>query len=85
MPGTVYLLCAFTSLLCAGVSLRGYRALAVNLLFWTSLCFFGLAIDNLLLYIDFVVVPETDLSSVRNLAGLVSLLLLIYGLVWDSN
>ena len=85
MAGAVYLLCALTSFLCAVLSLRGYRAQAVNLLFWTSLCFFGFAIENVLLYCDRVVVPDIDLSLARSIARLVSLLLLIYGLVWDSN
>jgi hypothetical protein len=35
--------------------------------------------------LDFVVVPHTDLSIVRSLIGLTSLLLLVYGLVWDTN
>lgn len=85
MAGAVYLLCALTSLTCGVLSLRGYRALAVNLLFWTSLCFFGFAIENVLLYCDRVAFPDIDLSLTRTLAGLVSLLLLVYGLVWDTN
>ena len=85
MPGAVYLLCAATSLACAVLLLRSYRKLGIKLLFWSSLCFWGLAIDNALLYVDMIVVPNVDWSMPRLLVGLVSVLLLVFGLVWDTT
>ena len=84
MPGAVYLLCAATSLACAILLLRSYRSLGIKLLFWSSLCFWGLALDNVLLYVDMVVVPDVDLSIANSAVGLVSALLLVFGLVWDA-
>ena len=85
MPGAVYLLCAATSLACAVLLLRGYRTLGINLLFWSSLCFWGLTIDNVLLYVDMIVVPDIDVSIAHLLVGLASVLLLVFGLVWDTT
>ena len=47
--------------------------------------FLGLTIDNALLYVDVIVMPEIDLSVWRNLPGLLALGMLLYGLVWDSK
>jgi hypothetical protein len=85
MSGGVYLLCAVTSCLCSILLWRGYRRTSVKLLFWSSMCFLGLTIDNVLLYVDVVVIPEIDLSVWRKLPGLLALVALLYGLVWDSK
>src|SRR5688500_5367730 len=57
----------------------------VRLLYWSSLCFLGMAINNLLLYVDLIVGPNWDLSMAPNIANLVSLALLCYGLIWDAS
>jgi hypothetical protein len=85
IPGLVYLLCAATCLLCAAMLLRGYRQTAVRLLFWSGLCFVGLMLDNLMLYVDVVVVPDVNLAVWRKLPGLVAIVLLLFGLVWESK
>jgi hypothetical protein len=66
MAETVYALCAVTSILCAVLLLRGYRISRTRLLFWASLCFVCLAINNVLLFIDLIVVPDIDLASWRS-------------------
>jgi hypothetical protein len=81
MAEAVYLLCALTSLLCAVMLFRGYRSSRTRLLFWSCLCFAGLAVNNVLLFVDLVVVPEFDLRVLRASTALVSLALLVYGLV----
>ena len=83
--GAVYLLSAATSCLCAFMLLRGYWKSSVRLLFWSGLCFIGLAMENLALYVDVVVVPSYDISLWRRMPGLVAIILLVYGLVWDSK
>ena len=85
VPGLVYLLCAATSLLCAVLLLRAYLVQHVRLLFWSSLCFFGLMLDNLILYVDVIVIPDVDLSIWRKLPGLVAIMLLLFGLIWESE
>jgi hypothetical protein len=85
MTGLVYLLCAATCLLCAILLLRGYRHTRVTLLFWSALCFFGLMIDNIMLYVDVVVVPDVNLAIWRKVPGFLATLLLVFGLVWESK
>jgi heme/copper-type cytochrome/quinol oxidase subunit 4 len=81
----VYALCALTSIACVWLLLRGYARTRVRLLLWSGLCFAGLALNNILLFIDLRVLPETDLSLARTLPALVGVALLLYGLVWESR
>jgi hypothetical protein len=81
----VYLLCAATSFGCFVMLLRGYFKSGFRLLLWSSLCFAGLTLDNVMLYIDLAIVPDFDLTGYRRLPGLIGLILLIYGLVWESK
>lgn len=85
MANVVFLLCAATSLACAVLLLRGYLRNRVPLLLWSSLCFVGLAVNNVLLVVDLILVPGRDLLLFRNLSGFLSLTLLVFGLVWDSE
>jgi Family of unknown function (DUF5985) len=85
MAGLVYLLCAATCLLCAVMLLRGYAKQGVRLLLWSGICFAGLMVENVMLYIDVIVVPDIDLSLWRKLPGLAALVVLLIGLIWDSN
>ena len=85
MSIAVYVLCALTSLACAVMLLRSYVANRTRLLLWSSLCFIGLAVNNILLFVDLVMVPNIDLSLWRQLATLCGLVLLLYGLIWDRK
>lgn len=85
MASLVYLLCAITSLICASLLLRSYLANRTPLLFWSSLCFIGLAMNNILLFIDLVIVPTIDLSLYRMLFALIAVLVLVFGLIWDKE
>jgi hypothetical protein len=85
MTGLVYVLCAGTCLFCAVLLLRGYRQSRVTLLFWSGLCFVGLMIDNIMLYVDLVVVPDVNLAIWRKLPGFIATVLLVFGLVWESK
>jgi hypothetical protein len=85
MPGSVFLLCAATCMLCSMLLYRAYRQKRVPLLFWSSLCFFGLMIDNGMLYADLHVFPEVQMVVWRKLPGLIATVLLLIGLVWESE
>lgn len=85
MEALVYLLCAATSCACAVLLLRAYKQSGARLLFWSGLCFVGLALNNILLFVDLEVLPQTDLFLLRSLPALIGLLLLIFGLIWDSE
>lgn len=81
----VYLLCAATSLLCAILLYLKYRRSKTKLLFWSAICFSGLALNNILLVIDVVVLGQsTDLSTWRVLPAAFGLTALVMGLAWES-
>jgi len=80
----VYLLCAATSLVCAGQLFRSYLRNRSPLLFWSCLCFLGLAINNVLVFVDLILIPTIDLSMVRALSALIAISLLLFGLVWEA-
>jgi hypothetical protein len=63
---------------------NGHRASRTRLLFWSCLCFIGLAVNNVLLFLDLVVVT-TDLSLLRTSVAVASMLALCLGLVWESR
>jgi hypothetical protein len=85
MQGSVFLLCAATCLLCAIMLFRGFARSHFRLLFWSGLCFTGLMVDNLMLYADIYVFPDVSLVIWRKLPGLVALMLLLFGLIWESK
>jgi hydrogenase/urease accessory protein HupE len=85
MAELVYYLCALTSLACAVLLLRAYAQRKARLLLWSGLGFVGFTLGNVLLVIDVVVVPEIDLSLIRSLPVLAGLIVLIYGMVWDTK
>jgi len=81
----VYALCALTSIACAVLLLRGYRRSGVRLLLWSGLCFAGLALNNVLLFIDVRVVPDVDLSLWRTIPAVAGVIILLYGLIWETR
>jgi hypothetical protein len=85
MAEVVYLLCTVTSIACAILLYRGYRQTRTRLLFWSSLCFAGLALNNVLLFVDMVIVPAADLSTLRGLVALAAMMILLFGLIWERQ
>ncbi len=85
MGPAVYLLAAFTSLLCAFLLFRGYLRGRKRLLFWSALCFTGLALSNGLVFVDLIVFPDVNLYRWRLATAALAMLVLLYGLIWDSD
>ena len=81
---TVYVLCALTSIACTVLLVRGYLKSRVKLLLWSSICFLGLALNNIMLVVDRVIFTAQDLSIPRAIPGAVGMLVLLFGLIWDS-
>jgi len=81
----VYILCSFVGLLCGILLLRAYRTSRMRLLLWSSLCFLGLAVSNMITFIDLVIFPEVDLYEFRLYVSAVAMVLLVFGLIWDSE
>ena len=85
MANVVYSLCALTSIVCAALLIQGFLRTRSRLLLWSSLCFVGLVVNNLLLVVDRIFVPDVDLYTMRSFSALVALSLLVYGLIWESK
>lgn len=85
MKSAVYILNSVTFAACAVLLLRGYWRGKRRLLLWSGLCFAGLAVSNLLVFVDLVVLPEVDLYLLRLGVAAVSMLLLVWGLVWEGE
>jgi uncharacterized protein DUF5985 len=85
MAEVVYVLCAATSLACAVLLLNEYRKNRTRLLFWSSVCFIGLAANSIVMFVDLVIVPTRDLSILRGLLAVAAMGALVYGLIWESR
>jgi hypothetical protein len=85
MHAYVNILGTITVGLCAWLLLRGYLKGRARLLLWSGLCFLGLTAANALLFVDLAIVPHANLYEWRLGVAAVSILLLIYGLVFESE
>jgi hypothetical protein len=85
MAQIVYILCGITSVACALLLYRQYRRRPGSLLFWSTCCFLCLAATNILLYVDLIVIPAVDLSVLRNAITLAGMMMLLYGMIRQSN
>jgi hypothetical protein len=86
MAPLVYLLGTFVSLLCAILLLRAYGNVRMKLLLWSGLCFIGLTISNALLCVDLLLLATSvDLYMARLATAAAAMLLLVYGLVFESE
>ncbi len=85
MGPIVYAVGVLTSMACAVLLLRGYVRGKQKLLFWSGLCFAGLALSNLLIFVDLVLVPNLDLYRYRLATAAFATGLLVYGLIWESK
>ena len=85
MAITIYLLCVLTCTACAWLLLSSYRRTGHRLLFWSGWSFVAMTANNLFLLLDKVVFPDVDLLPARLIAALISMLLLLYGLIYEKE
>jgi hypothetical protein len=83
-PTAVYILCFLTSVACAWLLGRSYRASRTPLLLWSSICFVFLSLNNLALVLDLVIwpSPEVDLRLPRLLLALAASCSLLFGFIY---
>jgi hypothetical protein len=84
-PTVVYILCFLTSAACAWLLGRSYSRNGTGLLLWSSICFVFLALNNLALVLDLVVVPGLDLRLARLLLALAAVVSLLWGFIWKEE
>jgi hydrogenase/urease accessory protein HupE len=80
-----YLSCGVISLVAAVLLLRYYRTRRTRLLLWSCIAFVGLAINNVLVYLDLGLLPSVDLSILRTAAGACGMLALAYALATEPS
>ncbi len=85
MAAMIYSLCALVALVCAYLLFTAYFRQHYRLLLWSGYCFAGLTLNNVLLVLDKIFLPQIDLSIWRLLVALMSLLILLSGLIWDAK
>lgn len=85
MAQIVYILCAVTSIICAFLLVRRYRKTGTRLLLWVCLAFIGMALNNGILFVDTVLLPDVEFlgNFWRNLVGACAGTLLLCGLIWE--
>jgi hypothetical protein len=86
MAEIVYFLGALTTLLCAVLLLRAYLRVRRKLLLWSGLCFTGLTVSNVLLFVDLVLFPQdVSLYLWRLATAAVAMVVLMFGLIWEGE
>jgi hypothetical protein len=85
MAELIYVLCALASTLCAVLLVANYRRTKLRLALLASLCFVGLALNNVLLLVDLVVAQGIDLALARGSVALAAMLVLVIGLVLEET
>lgn len=82
----LYLIAMLTSGACMVLLIRAYLGSRLRILLWSALCFVGLTVNNTLLFVDLVLLPDSvDLRLYRHTAALVGMLFLIYGFIRESE
>jgi hypothetical protein len=81
----IYSLCAVTAAVCTYLLSTAYLRSRYRLLLWSAICFAGLTLNNLTLWVDKLVFPEIDLSLLRVSIALLAMAVLLYGLIWDTD
>ena len=85
MASIVYSLCAATAFLCTYLLFTAYWRTHSRLLFWSSLCFAGLTLNNVLLVADKLIFTTVNLAVLRDATALTAMLVLLYGLIWHAE
>jgi hypothetical protein len=85
MATAVYVLSAVISLACTLLLVRSFAATRSSLLLWAAICFLGLSLNNVMLFVDKVIVTDVDLSTWRGIPALGGLLALMFGLLWEPE
>jgi len=83
-PAVVYTLCFLTRAACAYLLMRSYAQTRLRLLLGSALCFFFLALNNLIVIFD-MMLPEHNFSLLRVALSLIAVTLLLYGLIWERE
>jgi hypothetical protein len=86
MAYAIYLFGAALTCACGLLLLRGYRENGRRLLLWSGICFIGLSLNNVLVFVDLAILMQgADLYALRLSVTSLSMLALCYGLIWEKG
>jgi hypothetical protein len=85
LSAAVYLLCFATSAMCAWLLARTYRRSGMRLLFWSALCFVLLALNNLVVIVDLLLIEDISFQLPRLLLSISAVGVLLFGFIWDMD
>ncbi|MBC6983532.1 hypothetical protein H8B08_17435 [Caulobacter sp. 17J80-11] len=72
-------------MVCAALLVRSYLRTRTRLLLWSALCFVLLALNNLFVVGDMILLPSVDLTLGRQLSALAAVCVLLYGFIWETE
>lgn len=52
---------------------------------WSAICFVGLTINNVAIFVDLIIFPDIDLRLARLLPALTGMVFLLYGFICDAE
>jgi hypothetical protein len=81
----LYVIAVLSSGACAVLLFRGYVRRRIRLLLWSGICFIGLTLNNIALFVDLVMFPDFDLRLARLIPALIGMTLLLYAFIWDAE
>lgn len=86
LASAVYLLCFLASAICAALLIRQLRRSGSPVLYWSAACFVFLALSNLLVVFDNVVLgPDVNLRIGRLVLTLLAVSVLLFGFIWEAE
>jgi heme/copper-type cytochrome/quinol oxidase subunit 4 len=81
----LFALAVLSSFACMVLLFRGYLQRRVRLLMWGALCFVGLTINNIMMFTDLIILPESDLRIYRLVPALAGAACMVYALIWEPD
>jgi len=85
MAALIYVMGVLVMSVSSILLLVSYARVRRRLLLWSGVCFAGLAASNAILVVDLVLLPEVNLYVWRLAVAAGAMLVLVFGLVWESE
>jgi hypothetical protein len=70
---------------CAVLLARSYIAGRTPILLYSALCFALLALNNLVVVVDLIILPDISFRLVRLILALAAVSVLLFGFIWTTE
>lgn len=85
MVEVTYVLNTLVCVACAVMLFLAWRRTRARLLMLSAICFGLLSANNVLIFVDVLVVPDIDLGVIRAASALAGFSVLLFGLIWETR